>query len=650
MGSFYGGREGHSFIIVRNFTSVKEMVENFKLGPSYNEVHFDEYVLINTPNKANPENGQIFKRGYDYDGVRKIKTYNPEVKNGNLVGKFIIEEIESGGAIYIGTIAGPAGRAPIFNFTTMNEVLAKENVAHLHINSLNNDSKPGSLEEVKEYLDKKFSNGEVPVDSNGNVILDGSNPKNKYNYVEFTMYDGGNQEIKYYFYYDKISYSDAEDSIKWYLIDAPVVVPTGSYTVNNKHLIPGVTYNSGYSIDSDGKKHKIPKGYQDSLDWAYCSIRNENNEDTTAYVGFKIPYTIFEYEAESVDAYYNRSDTITIANPTDAQKTKTFNHLNLAEEVNTGHPFYCKWNFKIPKGIKGESIKNLKVVTANENMNVVAFDTDKNGNLQYNTNGSIKTKAYEGRDDDVSNSRKIIVYDYYCYDRIPEGEHHTIYLGDFNKIDNINFSNNGTITIDYSHDNTKTYSKLIDWITDMSFADDGTVTVSFNNDTLYSGKLTKDKLFTWMTDFTLNEETGAINVTFNNDKIAKISTALQWVKDITLGSDGTLTTNYTNIEDRVESKKLNWIKSCTFNSDTGAFSMTFNNSNISNISKTLNYIKKVELDANNHLIITHSDPSKGAQDLGGIGQIMVASTGDSDLTSKQNKLNTGGVWLITKEV
>ena len=55
MESFYGGRPGASFVIVKSFISIAEMIANFKQGPNYTDVHFDEYVLINTENKANAE-------------------------------------------------------------------------------------------------------------------------------------------------------------------------------------------------------------------------------------------------------------------------------------------------------------------------------------------------------------------------------------------------------------------------------------------------------------------------------------------------------------------------------------------------------------------------------------------------------------------
>jgi len=66
MYSFYGGRPGNSFVIVTTYESVDDMIKNFEKGPEYTAVHYNEYVLINTPNKNDRDNGKIFRRGYDY--------------------------------------------------------------------------------------------------------------------------------------------------------------------------------------------------------------------------------------------------------------------------------------------------------------------------------------------------------------------------------------------------------------------------------------------------------------------------------------------------------------------------------------------------------------------------------------------------------
>jgi len=94
MYSFYGGRPGNSFVIVTTFRSVDEMITQFKQGPNYTAVHYDEYVMINTINKNNPDNGKLYRRGYNFTN-------------------------DMGGAEYIGTIVGPSGNAPLLKMTTI---------------------------------------------------------------------------------------------------------------------------------------------------------------------------------------------------------------------------------------------------------------------------------------------------------------------------------------------------------------------------------------------------------------------------------------------------------------------------------------------------------------------------------------------------
>ena len=106
--SFYGGKQGYSFILSKSFLSIESMIEKFKLGPAYTDVKYGEYVIINTVDKNDITNGQIFQRGYEY-------------LNSN------------GGAIYIGTIVGPAGPAP------MSEIKTYEAVEHIINNTDKNE-------------------------------------------------------------------------------------------------------------------------------------------------------------------------------------------------------------------------------------------------------------------------------------------------------------------------------------------------------------------------------------------------------------------------------------------------------------------------------------------------------------------------------
>ena len=91
MYSFYGGRPGNSFIIVTTFRSVQDMIDAFKQGPNYTAVHYDEYVMINTVDKNDPDNGKIFRRGYNFTEVKLDVDGQPILDNQG-------QEIPTGGA------------------------------------------------------------------------------------------------------------------------------------------------------------------------------------------------------------------------------------------------------------------------------------------------------------------------------------------------------------------------------------------------------------------------------------------------------------------------------------------------------------------------------------------------------------------------
>ena len=129
--SFYGGRRGASFVIVKNYKVISPddnriddmikvdleldesstitgaqreewlldncMIYCFKQGGGYKTVNYDEYVLIDTTNKNDKDNGKIYRRGYEYNN-------------------------DMGGAVYIGQIVGPAGMAPHVEMTTIEKV------------------------------------------------------------------------------------------------------------------------------------------------------------------------------------------------------------------------------------------------------------------------------------------------------------------------------------------------------------------------------------------------------------------------------------------------------------------------------------------------------------------------------------------------
>lgn len=93
--SFYGGRQGASFVIRDKFRSISDMLDVFAQGgATVDIVNYGEYVIIDTEDKNNPHNGIVYRRGMNYTDPRK-DPINPEDPGC--------------GAEYIGQIVGPEG-------------------------------------------------------------------------------------------------------------------------------------------------------------------------------------------------------------------------------------------------------------------------------------------------------------------------------------------------------------------------------------------------------------------------------------------------------------------------------------------------------------------------------------------------------------
>ena len=104
--SFYGGRRGASFILRNSYPTIQDMLADFHDPNTTDKIGFDEYTIISNENRSWPENGRIFRRGYDYnDQTRKIQKWDSQEK------KFVDTDY-SYGAELVGSIVGPPSPAP----------------------------------------------------------------------------------------------------------------------------------------------------------------------------------------------------------------------------------------------------------------------------------------------------------------------------------------------------------------------------------------------------------------------------------------------------------------------------------------------------------------------------------------------------------
>lgn len=189
----------------------------------------------------------------------------------------------------------------------------------------------------------------------------------------------------------------------------------GSYSIETNDLVPGKYIENG-----DIK-------FNDSINWICCSFGNDDSEnpEAYAYIGFTFPYTIFDFEAESVSPYYTENLITRLDDQT--------------------HPFYQNMKILIPAGKSGNNIKNIRVGLASE-----------------------ITEDYNGKQDDIENNRYVFMGDHYDYSNSEQGEKTVLYLGDYNMVKDIVLDTDGTLTIHYTHEDRTVYNKKIKWITDVT--------------------------------------------------------------------------------------------------------------------------------------------------------------------------------------
>lgn len=339
--------------------------------------------------------------------------------------------------------------------------------------------------------------------------------------------------------------------------------------------------------------------FNDSIKYTWCNIRLDNaDSDSWFYVGFQIPYLVNDFTVNSVSPYdenKNRVDKISATKDPEFLKTvvnEDGKTITLDEWL---HPFYNKWNLGIPKGIKGDTLRNLKVIDGKkrpagyENIyKWTAFETNEKNDYQLTlkTNLSqddIYTCKHEGID---GQSRKILVFDILTYDKRAdaEGSSYHIYLGDYNMVENINLADDGTLTIKYSHENSGTNSDgsaypKIRWIDNVTLNNSGQFVINFNTtvpkaDGYVSPGFWADgpnKLgfqLDWITNILINEETGDIglvhadeskneNSIFEENDAKKISAKLKIITKATTSADGVTTLYFNTKSDGESYDKIN---------------------------------------------------------------------------------------------
>lgn len=361
-----------------------------------------------------------FKKGDSYTEVGYgecvlINTEDPRnLENGRLYKRGLDNSNkETGGAEYLGTIKGPAGYPPHMTITDF-------------------DSIPTEGADGMKYI---MSNGSFSIQNTD--LVSGK----EYNEIKWRTMS-----------FRELVYRDEEENRINIPIDATV-------EIKGQELI--ITKADG---TKETKKFTTAE------------------EETVVQIGFKIPYHVLEYNAYTISAYANgyRDSASNLNwgyndNRNNVNKDIQYSGLTSQTNIDTDNPFYSTWDIKIPEGIKGDSVKGLKIVPIREYKQIRNNEQNNDGDIIYHNEWDLDFNQLSDNDD-----RLIVVYEYYDYHKSPQGAKITKYLGEYNTIKEISVDEFGTITVHYTYNEEKVLPYVIKNIINISLDQNGVVTFYYN--------------------------------------------------------------------------------------------------------------------------------------------------------------------------
>lgn len=175
----------------------------------------------------------------------------------------------------------------------------------------------------------------------------------------------------------------------------------------------------------------IPGNESQEIQYTWCNVRR-NDEDHIMYLGFKIPYTVFDIDAKIENYTYNGS---------------------YFEDKSEGKPFWKKYTIHVPRGVRGIGPEEIKWVNKsnfpststvystdaiiyqrNEETGIEKYSLD---NEKIMTRESLPPKFWVGLWKLYNQSTNNIISAY-------------IYLGKYNEIEDFKLTTDGYIRVKYS--------------------------------------------------------------------------------------------------------------------------------------------------------------------------------------------------------
>lgn len=331
--------------------------------------------------------------------------------------------------------------------------------------------------------------------------------------------------------------------------------PKGGLTDFHMDTVAAISNKDNAIIREYTKAEMVSGETTDNITYAYVDVETDW-ETKDCYIGFKFPYMVNTFTAKSGSAYNQ---------PTIVEDSSTVNRL-----------FYKKWNLTIPAGKQGNEVKNIRLIEDTGSNSVVGI---------LMPNGS----AYTSQVTDTKTSKTIVVYDSISHETSSPVTT-TYYIGDYNSITNISLTEDGTLIINYTFNETDNFQNAIKWINEISLSDKGELTINYNNgdEPFKSGNVIQ-----WITGVTIADD-GSISFSCNNDNKIDINNKFKWINDINIAENGILTVTYNNGSEDYVFNHLKWLKDITVD-DNGTLTFSWNNIEDENVvfDKKIKWINNI---------------------------------------------------------
>lgn len=346
------------------------------------------------------------------------------------------------------------------------------------------------------------------------------------------------------------------------------------YGTGEMDVVPGAVY------DEDGR---TILEHHDEMTYAYCNLRDENDNIVGCVFGFTTPYHVFAFHAKAVDPYFGEEQD---------DGSWDYSGEELIEKTdgnNNEHPYHSIWDMKIPSGIHGQDFTGMYV--------------DQNDNYQ-------------------------VHYQYRDYTNKKQGDDYNIPLRDlngdlqkFNYIHHTDFNPDTSIYTIYFTNGT-TYQVTARMIYDVYIDDNQMVHVTFTDrdgDGNRIDQITGHQL-DYITNITYDDD-GTVRVHFFSGGLFTVPRKYQVIDRIYINSDNKIVVEYNTLNDDgthqsdVIDYAIKTIESAYVDSDTQELVVKYRVKStgvdaddfvVESISNPLNTIAATALDDRYHLLVYYS--------------------------------------------